>query len=116
MLLQASRSMANGHFRFRIWLLSTVGLLQNNEVEVDISHTFIGDLVIELVSPNDTSVLLHNRTGGLADNIFRTYTAGNTSGLQALQGETFGGTWKLRVSDHASQDQGKLNRWALNLT
>ncbi|MEE8528771.1 MAG: proprotein convertase P-domain-containing protein [Gammaproteobacteria bacterium] len=92
------------------------GLLQNIEVEVDISHTFIGDLVIELVSPNDTSVLLHNRTGGLADNIIRTYTAGNTSGLQALQGETIGGTWKLRVSDHASQDQGKLNRWALKLT
>ncbi len=92
------------------------GLLQSIEAEVDISHTFIGDLVIELISPNGTSVLLHNRTGGLADNIIRTYTAGNTLGLRALQGETIGGAWKLRVWDHASQDQGKLNRWALKLT
>ncbi|SFG14283.1 proprotein convertase P-domain-containing protein [Neptunomonas qingdaonensis] len=95
--------------------VSKAGLLDSIEVELDITHTYIGDLVVELISPSSTSVLLHNRTGGSANNIIKTYSLINTTALQVFMGETVKGAWKLKVSDHAGVDQGKLNRWALKI-
>lgn len=95
--------------------ITKAGLLDSIEVELDVTHTYIGDLVVELVSPSSTSVLLHNRTGGSANNIIKTYSLINTSALQTLLGEVVKGTWRLKVSDHAGVDQGKLNRWALKI-
>ena len=105
---------ANGIERFLN--VSQNGQLREIEVEVDITHTYIGDIRIALISPNGTKVMLHNRTGGSADNIIKTYTMTNTSILQTLQGEEINGVWKLKVSDHAGVDQGKLNHWALKIT
>ena len=96
--------------------VSGTAQLDRIEVDLDITHTYIGDLIVELVSPNNTSVLLHNRKGGSANNIIKTYTVMNTSSLQNLRGGSIGGDWKLKVSDHASIDKGKLNRWALRIT
>lgn len=96
--------------------VSETGRLDSINVELDITHTYIGDLVVELISPDNTSVLLHNRLGGSVDNIIKTYTMTNTSSLQNLRGDSISGDWKLHVSDHEGADQGKLNRWALKLT
>lgn len=91
------------------------GKLDRISVEIDITHTYIGDLVIELIAPDNTAVLLHNRIGGSADNIIKTYTLLNMASLQSLRGHEIQGSWKLKVSDRAGSDQGKLNRWALQL-
>jgi subtilisin-like proprotein convertase family protein len=91
------------------------GQLDGIVVDLDITHTYIGDLMIELVSPDNRPVLLHGRTGGSADNIIKTYTMTNTGSLQGLRGGAVAGTWRLKVSDHAGLDQGKLNRWALTI-
>ncbi len=99
----------------RILTVSETGQLDGLVVELDITHTYIRDLVVELVSPDDTSVLLHNRTGGAKDNIIKTYTLQNTTGLQSFRDVPIQGDWKLKVSDHARADQGKLNHWALKL-
>ncbi|HEY0697409.1 MAG TPA: S8 family peptidase [Micromonospora sp.] len=77
-------------------------------VEVHIVHTWIGDLVVNLVAPDGTTYLLHNRTGSSTDNIDQTYTVN-------LSGEVANGTWKLRVQDAASLDTGFINSWTLNL-
>lgn len=99
----------------RILDVTQDGQLQSMEMELDITHPYIGDLVVELVSPGNTTIFLHNRIGGSADNIIKTYTESNTSSLQTLRGEPINGSWKLKVSDRAAWDQGKLNRWALKL-
>lgn len=39
-------------------------LAQLGDICLDIEHTFMGDLVIALTCPNDTTVVLHNRGGG----------------------------------------------------
>lgn len=96
--------------------VAKAGQLDSVNVEIDITHTYIGDLIVELIAPDNTSVLLHNRTGGSADNLIKTYTLSNTASLQTLRGHAIQGNWKLKVSDRASKDQGKLNRWALQLT
>ncbi|HCT79096.1 MAG TPA: hypothetical protein DGT23_21560, partial [Micromonosporaceae bacterium] len=78
-------------------------------VEVHILHTYIGDLIVNLVAPDGTAYLLHNRAGGSADNINQTYTVN-------LSSEAANGTWKLRVQDAASADVGTIDSWTLNVT
>ncbi|HEY0699800.1 MAG TPA: M4 family metallopeptidase [Micromonospora sp.] len=77
-------------------------------VEVHIVHTWIGDLVVNLVAPDGSTYLLHNRTGSSTDNIDQTYTVN-------LSGEAANGAWKLRVQDAASLDTGYINSWTLTL-
>ena len=92
---------------------NATGTVGSVEVSVDITHTWIGDLRINLVSPAGTDVILHDGSGGSADDVVKTYTASTLPALEALSGESISGLWRLRVSDHASRDMGKLNNWRL---
>ncbi|GAB1510605.1 M28 family metallopeptidase [Actinophytocola sp. KF-1] len=76
------------------------------EVGVDIRHTYIGDLVVDLVAPDGSVYNLHNRTGGGTDNITTTYVVNASS-------ELANGTWRLRVRDAASLDTGYINGWSM---
>ncbi|AIS01152.1 S8 family peptidase [Streptomyces glaucescens] len=77
------------------------------QVGVDITHTYRGDLVIDLVAPDGSAYRLKSSsTSDSADNVLTTYTV-NASG------EVANGTWKLRVRDVAAQDTGRLNSWKL---
>ncbi|MFI5763847.1 S8 family peptidase [Streptomyces sp. NPDC051563] len=75
-------------------------------VPVDIKHTYVGDLKVDLVAPDGTVYNLRNRTGGSADNIIQTFTVNASA-------EVANGVWKLRVADLASADTGKIDSWAL---
>lgn len=99
----------------RMLTVSDTGQLDSIEVELDITHTYIGDLLVELISPDNTSVFLHSRTGGSSNNIIKNYTMANTNHLQNFRGVSVQGDWRLNISDHAGLDQGKLNRWALKI-
>jgi len=89
-------------------------------VDVNITHTYIGDLIVDLVSPSGTSVRLHDRTGGSTDNIVVTFddegTAPDGPGtLSDFDFESSAGLWTLIVSDNAGGDTGTLNSWALRI-
>jgi subtilisin-like proprotein convertase family protein len=86
------------------------------KVSVDITHTFIGDLRVELVAPSGQSALLHNQIGGNADNLIKTYDSLVNGELATFLGESIQGSWRLRVADLVGQDLGKLNSWRLELT
>jgi len=75
-------------------------------VAVNITHTYKGDLVVTLLAPDGSPYVLHNRTGGSADNIVQTFSVN-------LSTEALNGTWTLRVQDAASGDTGTLNSWSL---
>ncbi|MFC8271020.1 S8 family serine peptidase [Streptomyces sp. NPDC057271] len=76
------------------------------KVGVDIKHTYIGDLKVDLVAPDGTVHTLHNRTGGGTDNILQTYTVNASA-------EVANGVWKLRVNDNANRDTGRIDAWNL---
>ncbi|NYS18704.1 S8 family peptidase [Streptomyces sp. SJ1-7] len=77
------------------------------KVPVNISHTYIGDLRIDLVAPNGTVFNLKAfGSGGSADDVVTTYTV-NASSVAA------NGVWKLRVADNARADTGRINSWGL---
>ncbi|MXM65151.1 S8 family serine peptidase [Streptomyces sp. HUCO-GS316] len=76
-------------------------------VEVHIVHTYIGDLRVQLIAPDGTAYTLKSYgTGGSSDNINTTYSVNASS-------EAANGTWKLRVSDNAGLDTGRIDAWAL---
>lgn len=78
----------------------------NAQVAVNIVHTYIGDLRIDLVAPDGSTYLLHNRAGGATANLVRTYTVD-------LSSEALNGTWKLRVNDNGPGDVGRIDSWSI---
>ncbi|MFH9710334.1 S8 family peptidase [Streptomyces luteogriseus] len=76
------------------------------QVGVDITHTYRGDLVIDLVAPDGSTYRLKSAASDSADNVNTTYTVNASA-------EAANGTWKLRVQDTAAQDTGTLNGWKL---
>ncbi|MES9525403.1 M4 family metallopeptidase [Streptomyces capoamus] len=79
----------------------------NLQVSVDITHTWRGDLVIDLVGPSGTAYRLKNfSSSDSADDVNETYTVNAST-------ESANGTWKLRVQDQATYDTGTINSWKL---
>ena len=76
-------------------------------VPVNIVHTYIGDLQVQLIAPDGTAYTVKAYgTGGSADNISTTYTVNASA-------EAANGTWTLRVSDNAARDTGYIDLWGL---
>lgn len=94
---------------------TATGRVKDIEVSVDVTHTYIGDLLVTLVSPAGTSVTLHNRAGASADNLIKTYAPTTLPALQSVRGEPLQGAWKLKIADLEAMDVGKLNRWTLKI-
>ena len=122
-------------------LVPISGHIKDLDVRINsIDHSFVGDLKVELVSP-DTSprVRLIEHVGGpnnggddLVDTVFddeaeTTIGSGGTAapytGSFRPQGDQLGrfdgkeqqGTWKLRVSDRYENDTGSLLSWGLTI-
>jgi len=75
-------------------------------VAVDIKHTYIGDLTVDVISPSGTSTRVHNRAGGSANDILQTYTVNAGT-------EPSNGTWQLKVIDSAGADTGYIDAWSI---
>ncbi|MBT1446305.1 S8 family serine peptidase [Shewanella sp. JM162201] len=75
-------------------------------VKVNIVHTYIGDLEVQLIAPNGKVFVLHDNTGAGADNINQTYSV-NAAGVPSQ------GTWKLKAVDSSRRDTGYIDAWEL---
>jgi subtilisin-like proprotein convertase family protein len=116
------------------------GQIAGVTVLFNITHTFDGDLKIDLIGPDGTTVNLVNRRGGgghdfgvdcltqstlLCDSASVSITTGTAPFIgafipeQALSafigknGSAMNGQWGLRVADMANGDSGQLNCWSL---
>ncbi|MGW5419226.1 M28 family metallopeptidase [Streptomyces sp. NPDC003943] len=77
------------------------------QVGVDITHTWRGDLVVDLIGPSGTVYNLKPYSSSdSADNVKTTYTVNASA-------EVANGVWKLRVQDKATYDTGTLNSFKL---
>jgi len=75
-------------------------------VAVNITHPYIGDLIVDLVAPDGSVYNIHNRTGTSTDNIIKTVNIN-------LSSEALNGTWRLRAADRAASDTGFINSWSI---
>ena len=84
------------------------GKIKTMKVTVNISHTYIGDLIVKLVKGGQEQVL-HSREGGSSDDLSKTYD------VDAFNGAECKGEWTLFISDNAGQDLGTLEGWEIEI-
>lgn len=87
-------------------------------VIVEILHSYIGDLIVTLIPPQDlglNKIILHNRSGGAKLNLKQAFDALTIPALADFQGKTAKGTWKLEVQDMAIRDEGQLVKFGVEL-
>jgi aminopeptidase YwaD len=80
------------------------------KLDLDLQHTYRGDLIVSLTSPSGKTAVISNKQGGSADDLKGSFD------LSAFAGEKAAGTWTLSVQDTARQDTGTLNSWGLTIT
>jgi subtilisin-like proprotein convertase family protein len=123
--------------RSELTVSQVVGRLLALTVEMNITHTFDGDLQAFLTSPAGTKITLFEFVGGSGNN-FGNGTSGTVFNddaalsiregvapfasefrsqdpLAAFEGEDPNGTWLLEITDHAGFDTGRLEGWSLSL-
>ncbi|MCC6874511.1 MAG: proprotein convertase P-domain-containing protein [Sandaracinaceae bacterium] len=89
--------------------IAEAGTISSLAVSLDIEHTYVGDLRVELTHGGTTTTLI-DRQGGSADNMQRTFDVADFNGADAA------GDWVLRVVDTAAQDTGTLRSWRVDIT
>ncbi|GAA3476104.1 M4 family metallopeptidase [Streptomyces yanii] len=77
------------------------------KVDVDIKHTWRGDLALDLVAPDGTLYpLKKSNVSDSADNVLATYTVDASS-------QVANGTWRLQARDMYRGDTGYIDSWRL---
>ena len=86
-------------------------------VRVDIEHPLRGDLRIELIAPDGTTVVLQQLSSDRGSGVHTTFglTAATVEPLDVLHGRSAAGVWKLVVRDQRARDTGTLLSWGLVL-
>lgn len=100
-------------------------------VNVNVTHEWIRDLVSRVVHPDGTVVILGNRICNSQDGYNITFNDGSpaivctapiTSGtfnpnqpLSALNSKTTNGNWSLTINDYFQGDIGTLNSWSVEV-
>lgn len=90
-------------------VIDDVGTISGLAVNVNIAHTYRGDLRV-ILEKDDRMVVLHENQGGGEDNLTQTYDVGDFDGMDSA------GTWTLRVIDSANDDTGSIRGWGLDIT
>lgn len=125
---------ANATVNSTLNITGQTGTISDANVTLDITHTWVNDLTITLISPAGTQVQLVAQpcTSTALNNIIATFDdSGNplvcannpavsgviipAQALAALNGQPMNGTWTLRVFDGFNLDGGSINSWSLNL-
>lgn len=119
-------------------LASTINFEQNViiediNVEVDITHSYIQDLVIQLQGPNNQILTLFDRSCGGEDGMDIAFDDAGSSipddcpnpltgvyqpdggQLGQWNGETSSGDWTLLIRDFWNEDTGQLNNWSIEI-
>jgi subtilisin-like proprotein convertase family protein len=110
------------------------GTIVDVNVNLDITHTFPGDLDVTLTSPGGTVIELFTDVCGTNDNMLvtlddaaptpigttcpanGTFTPEASAMSSAFAGENPNGVWTLTIVDDAGGDTGTLNGWSLEIT
>jgi subtilisin-like proprotein convertase family protein len=83
------------------------------QVDIDVDHTYVGDLRVVLTSPDGRRAILHERAGGGGNNLSREWESSFDAALAPLVGAKITGEWKLQVADLSAVDVGKLKKWSI---
>ncbi len=115
--------------------IAETGIIEDiNLTNLNITHTYIDDIIVTLISPNNTAVILLDKPCNSENDIQmdlddeataepfpcppingQAYQPNNA--LSAFDGEQVNGTWTLSIQDvYGSLDGGSLNGWGLEIS
>ncbi len=106
--------------------------LADINVNLELDHTYLADLVVKLISPTGTTVVLLSSSCGDLQNINATFDddapnficTGDPAisgmvkplgSLSSLIGESILGEWTLEINDNAASDGGSLKAFSLDI-
>lgn len=113
--------------------VSTNAIVRDVNVTANITHPYVGDLTLSLITPANTTIPLSVRRGGSGDHFissvfddeaetpvalgYAPFTASfkPDSPLSAADGQSSAGDWRLKAVDSVAQDVGSLGNWTLGL-
>lgn len=100
-----------------VTLTGTCASIAAVSVDVDITHSWRGDLDIYLTSPDGTTVQLWRNGWDPTPDLVGSFPGNFTpfESLDVLADETALGTWTLELFDVAAPDEGTLNSWGVNV-
>jgi subtilisin family serine protease len=78
-------------------------------LELNVSHTYIGDLIIKLQPPRGKALTLWKRAGKGANNVVLRQSLTSKKSINP------NGVWTITIQDKAADDVGALNSWSLEL-
>lgn len=91
--------------------------VQDIVVDVEIKHTWRGDLRVLLTTPGGEEIVLQERSGGSQDDLIRSYRSTDNPDLFAPVLRTSAqGDWGLQVLGRAARDVDVLVKWDLAIT
>ncbi len=108
-------------------------IVNDVNVTVNLTHTWVGDIDIKLVGPDNSEVVLFDRHGGSGDNLTNTVFDDDAStdiasgaapftgtfspdgSLADFNGLNSAGDWTLVITDNAGGDGGTLLDWSIQL-
>lgn len=103
-------------------------ILSEANISMDITHSWLSDLLITIVSPSGKEIKLIERACTSNEGLIATFndtgsilncqtpTQGTfvpSESLANFNGETGNGTWTIRINDNGAEDVGVLNSWAI---
>jgi len=90
----------------------TVSVIEAVQIRVSVTHTFDGDLGIELISPSGRRSVLKNPFDGYfsATNLNNQVFLSN-----AFYGESAAGPWTIKIVDGIAGNTGTLTGWAIRV-
>ena len=104
--------------------------ITNLEVSLDLTHSYLSDLVITLYAPSGTAAVLLANSCTDSENVMATFSQDSPdfecastpgvsgrvkplSSLEVFRGESLKGIWRLEVQDVASFDGGSINSFSI---
>ncbi len=77
-------------------------------VNLNITHTYIGDLVVKITAPDGNVITIHDRAGARTRNLVKSYEVTSQLGSVVVSGN-----YKITVQDLAAVDRGALLSWGV---
>ena len=86
------------------------GRVLEAEIDIEVTHPLIGDLVISIISPSGRELILHDRSGGSQKQLKKKWSG---TVLNQLKGDITQGTWTLKVKNFHPSNDGLLKYWKI---
>lgn len=90
-----------------------VGKIKRVELDLDVAHSYVGDLLVKLVAPGQPHIDLYKQEFSASPDLKLHFTSDDR--LKALVGQQAQGDWIIFAADLSSGETGAIRQWAIKI-